>query len=476
MFRGHDASAELAAIQAELARAARPGADGRIPTFALVCRKLRVLAEAGEEVLLTGETGVGKEVYAKAIHRASGRDGAVRGRQLRGHPARAGRDRAVRLRARRALAGGDGQARDHRGGGGRDAVPRRDRRDGARAADQAAALHAGPDAGAGRRACTRGGSRRASSRRPAARRRRRSRGAGCAPIWRSASAPSRSASRRCASGSRTWARSRPTCSASEGKPFELAAFQSLCLYTWPGNVRELGKAMTSAEALARGAERIDYRAPARGRSRRRRASGRRRGGASRGRRPTAAELEALMRRFRGNMMRVARELDRKPALVYRWAKRFGLERGRLSAPERDGFECARTVSVCGDETRTGLARRDVAKWTTWRVSSDPRAAASHTVSTGRARAGGAAARALRRARRATRFSAKWAAALASVGRARVAILGIPSDCGAGLARGAAFGPEGVRRALLRLAPGLPGARARAPGSSTSATCSPCRSC
>ena len=32
-----------------------------------------------------------------------------------------------------------------------------------------------------------------------------------------------------------------------------------------------------------------------------------------------------MRRFQGNMMRVARELDRKPALVYRWAKRFGLD-------------------------------------------------------------------------------------------------------------------------------------------------------
>jgi hypothetical protein len=25
------------------------------------------------------------------------------------------------------------------------------------------------------------------------------------------------------------------------------------------------------------------------------------------------------------MMRVSRELDRKPALVYRWAKRFGLK-------------------------------------------------------------------------------------------------------------------------------------------------------
>jgi agmatinase len=39
-----------------------------------------------------------------------------------------------------------------------------------------------------------------------------------------------------------------------------------------------------------------------------------------------------------------------------------------------------------------------------------------------------------------------------VPRARVAILGIPSDCGAGLMRGAAYGPQGVRQAALRLCP------------------------
>jgi transcriptional regulator with GAF, ATPase, and Fis domain len=38
--------------------------------------------------------------------------------------------------------------------------------------------------------------------------------------------------------------------------------------------------------------------------------------------PSAIELEDVIRRFEGNMMRVARELDRKPALVYRWAKRY----------------------------------------------------------------------------------------------------------------------------------------------------------
>jgi transcriptional regulator with PAS, ATPase and Fis domain len=109
-----------------------------------------------------------------------------------------------------------------------------------------------------------------------------------------------------------------------GKPFELAAFQALCLHPWPGNVRELGKVVTSAEALARGADRITGEhlpsaiaaAPGRVRS----SPGRR---ASRPP-PKAVELEELMRRFNGNMLRVARELDRKPALVYRWAKRFRL--------------------------------------------------------------------------------------------------------------------------------------------------------
>jgi guanidinobutyrase len=56
---------------------------------------------------------------------------------------------------------------------------------------------------------------------------------------------------------------------------------------------------------------------------------------------------------------------------------------------------------------------------------------------------------------------KWRAALASIGVARVAILGIPSDCGAGLTRGAAFGPEAIRSALLRQAPDFPARAARA---------------
>ena len=97
-----------------------------------------------------------------------------------------------------------------------------------------------------------------------------------------------------------------------------------------------------------------------------------------------------------------------------------------------------------------------------------------TVSTGRAEQE-ALQRRLYDAPDADEVQKKWRAALAGVADARVAIIGIPSDTGAGLVRGAAFGPEGVRRALLAACPTsrrVP----RAPGSWMSATCSLCRSC
>jgi hypothetical protein len=40
--------------------------------------------------------------------------------------------------------------------------------------------------------------------------------------------------------------------------------------------------------------------------------------------PTKEELAGLMAKCEGNMLRVARTLDRKPALIHRWAKRYGL--------------------------------------------------------------------------------------------------------------------------------------------------------
>src|SRR5262249_18361051 len=84
----------------------------------------------------------------------------------------------------------------------------------------------------------------------------------------------------------------------------------------------------------------------------------------------------------------------------------------------------------------------------------------HTVTTGRAEQE-ALQRSLYGARDGAEIDARWREALARVPGARVAILGIPSDCGAGLMRGAAYRPQGVREAALRLCPDLGERAARA---------------
>ncbi len=314
---------ELAAVMAELERPLGPVPTVN-PVLAVLCGKLRKLAEAGEEMLLTGETGVGKEVYANAIHRASARKGKfvaincaaiprelveselfgyVRGAHSQAAASKPGiieeaeggtlfldeigemapelQTKLLRFTQDRMLApvGGVRPRRiDTRiiAATSRTTAPSKSSNLGLRA-DLAARLGAEP------------------IRIPPLRERVEDIGVLVAYLL----------------GDRA-------------KPFELAAFQALCLHPWPGNVRELGKVVTSAEALARGADRITGEhlpaviaaTPGRVRS-------------SPGRRtsrppPKAVELEDLMRRFNGNMLRVARELDRKPALVYRWAKRFRL--------------------------------------------------------------------------------------------------------------------------------------------------------
>jgi two-component system NtrC family response regulator len=109
------------------------------------------------------------------------------------------------------------------------------------------------------------------------------------------------------------------------KPFETMAFQALCLHTWPGNVRELAKVLETATTLAEEEDMIAIehlpsaiaQTPERLRYTPHNYSGRPP--------PTAGEMEALLRRFSGNVARVARELDRKPPLIYRWCKRFKLD-------------------------------------------------------------------------------------------------------------------------------------------------------
>jgi DNA-binding NtrC family response regulator len=313
---------QLAAITEEIAGPLGPVATVN-PAFAMICRRIRRLAEAGQEFLLTGEMGAGKEIYANAIHRASGRTGQfvavncaalprelveselfgyARGAHSQAAMAKPGiieqaeggtlfldevgemapelQTKLLRFTQDRMLSPIGGVRSRHIDTHIIAATSRStgltDSGNAGLRADLAARLGAEP------------------VRIPPLRDRIEDLGALASYLM-----------------------------TEKEKPFELAAFQSMCLYHWPGNVRELAKTVASADALSRGAERIgfDHLPTAIGAVPRLRSSpGRRKYRKP----PTAEELEALMKRFQGNMMRVARELDRKPALVYRWARRFGL--------------------------------------------------------------------------------------------------------------------------------------------------------
>jgi len=65
----------LAALAEETASPFGPVAT-LSPSLALTLAKLRRLARTDQEILLVGESSVGKATYARAIHRASGRSGA----------------------------------------------------------------------------------------------------------------------------------------------------------------------------------------------------------------------------------------------------------------------------------------------------------------------------------------------------------------------------------------------------------------
>ena len=60
VFRVATAS-QVAAIQEEIAQPLAPVPTVN-PSFAITCKRIRMLAEAGQEFLLTGETGAGKEI------------------------------------------------------------------------------------------------------------------------------------------------------------------------------------------------------------------------------------------------------------------------------------------------------------------------------------------------------------------------------------------------------------------------------
>ncbi len=106
---------------------------------------------------------------------------------------------------------------------------------------------------------------------------------------------------------------------------ETAAFLALCLHDWPQNVRELEKVMAEAalgadgkpeirlvDLPARLQERVTVEASSTDHPARRE-------------RPDKAELEALLERHKGSVAQVARKLDRQWGVVWRWLQQSGID-------------------------------------------------------------------------------------------------------------------------------------------------------
>jgi transcriptional regulator with PAS, ATPase and Fis domain len=130
-----------------------------------------------------------------------------------------------------------------------------------------------------------------------------------------------------------------------GMGLEVAAFQALCLHGWPDNIRELKKVLARAADLAAAEDRtlIGLEHLPEGLGRRPRTSetatigvetappaSRRSPRAA----PTREELVALLERHDWVVSQAAREIDRDHALVWRWIKRYGIDAGRARSDER----------------------------------------------------------------------------------------------------------------------------------------------
>jgi transcriptional regulator with PAS, ATPase and Fis domain len=138
------------------------------------------------------------------------------------------------------------------------------------------------------------------------------------------------------------------------KAFEPEAFHALLLHGWPLNVRELSKVIHEAAVLSRGAaiglEHLpdavtgtlqvegedaheDTLTDAVPRGMAETDTGRMRdlekshGGRARRRAPTAEELTTLLARFQGSVAEVARQLNRQYAVVWRCIQRYGIDAG-----------------------------------------------------------------------------------------------------------------------------------------------------
>jgi transcriptional regulator with PAS, ATPase and Fis domain len=291
-------------------------------------RRLRRLAGAGKEILLSGETGVGKEVYAKAVHRASGRPGHFVALNCAAIPTDLVESELfgfVRGAHSQAAANKPGLIEQAEQGtlfldeigdmpgpaqakllrflqehtyvplGGREARTM-DVRIVAATASLAPGAHAHgvrPDL------LARFGAEPVVL--PPLRERREDVGALVRHFLGQAGGPIR--------------------------PLDTGAFLALCLHDWPQNVRELENVIREALLYSEGKPEIRLADLPRAVRERVTVDDGKQGARRRSprARPDTAEIEALLDRHKGNVAGVARELDRQWAVVWRWILKSGLD-------------------------------------------------------------------------------------------------------------------------------------------------------
>jgi len=323
---------ELEAIKAELVSPLGPVATSS-PTLALACDRLRRLAGADGELLLLGETGVGKEVYARAVHEHSGRRGRFTAincgaiprelveSELFGYRAGA---HSTAHQAKTGLieeAEGGTLFLDEIGEMTQEAQIKllrflQDRELTPLGSTRPRKIDVRIIAATNRTS--------SSGKTPAGLRDDVIGRLGAAPIHLP---PLRNRIEDIGTLAAHFLRSTATTT------FDQPAFRALTMYDWPLNVRELEKIVTTAAVLTGGQRAISLRdlpdsltEPGSGPQ----AASRR---ASPSASPTPAQIEDLLRRYNGNVADVSRELGKHRAAVWRWMKKWGIGVEKFRRPD-----------------------------------------------------------------------------------------------------------------------------------------------